>query len=168
MYWWWDSYIEPLNLWYRFDHLNTFLDGLDLATYQPTPVSVLHPADQVLGEDQKVAAEALGMASSDDYLVWVRSNAYTAAAVSAAHDAAVRDALRNRQTLGEFAYNPPLVNEHLLQLVEISSGLYRVEWFNPQTGEWGETSEHEATVDGLVVPLPTFSKDIAARITLLR
>jgi hypothetical protein len=40
MYWWWDSYIEPLNLWTHFGAITRFLAGIDVAQFIPAPATV--------------------------------------------------------------------------------------------------------------------------------
>lgn len=162
MYWWWDTYLEPLGLWQHFLPLSRFLKGVDPAAYASTSAHV-SAAD---GN----ATQALGLVlwGEDQHLLWVRSNHYTAAAATEAHDKAVREALRNREILQDFVYTPPPIEGHSVEINYVEGEKYAVHWFDPQTGQWGAVEEIEAVDGTLTIPLPTFAKDIAAKIEAIR
>jgi hypothetical protein len=160
MYWWWDSYIEPLNLWTHFGAITRFLAGIDVAQFKPAPATV------TATPGQEVAAEGLLLQGDGKILLWVRNKQYTAAAVDAAHDKTVRDALRNHQVLKDFVYEPPLVNGQSVQLGDVTAGSYDVRWFDPQSGEWQATETIHAEGGALTLPIPAFDRDIAAVITV--
>jgi hypothetical protein len=158
MYWWWDTYIEPLGLWSHFGALATFIGRLDLADFEPGIATVVAP------ELKSPGAEGLLLTSNDHILLWVRSNQYTGAAVTEAYDAAVRDALRNKQKLETFMYTPTAIMSHSVKIDGVRDGKYEVHWYDPQTGTWGSFESAEATGGTLSIPLPTFTQDIAAEI----
>jgi hypothetical protein len=159
MYWWWDSYLEPLNLWHHFGALARFFEGVDPANFTPTTA--------IVGKEDGTPTEALGMLlkSENQDLLWVRSNHYTAAALNDAHTAAARDALRNRETLKDFDYIPPPLSGHVVHMFDIEPGNYEIHWYDPQSGEWGAVDKAQAVDEELIISLPTFSQDIAAQIT---
>ena len=95
MYWWWDTYVEPLNLWPHYNALTHFLASLDPAQFTPATVNVQ-------GDGEPSQAMGLLLENDELRLLWVRSDAYTAESVDEAYNAAVRNALRNRETLTEF------------------------------------------------------------------
>ena len=159
MYWWWDTYIEPLDLWHRFAALTHFLAGLDVAAFSPAPLNI------ATENDPAPTAEGLLLAGQDFYLMWIRNEAYTAAAGDEAYLTAIREALRSKQIMGEFVYSPPLVIGHSAVINGVEAGSYQIEWFDPQNGTWGDVTEVEAGERTLTIPLPAFDKDIAAKIT---
>lgn len=161
MYWWWDTYVEPLNLWGHFAALRAFLGEHDPAHFTPAEASLVAP------HLKAPAAEGLLLQSEDVLLLWVRSKQYTGAAVSEAYDAAVRSALRNRQKLERFVYTPHEVNGHTLVIEAIRAGDIELRWFDPQTGKWGARQRIRAGGETLSVALPPFTTDIAAEIRLL-
>jgi hypothetical protein len=161
MYWWWDTYLEPLNLWFHFASLAHFFAAIDPAQFTPAHATI------VTTDSSPAAAEGLLLEGKEQTLMWVRSNHYTAQSVTTAYDAAVRDALRNKRTFTAFTYDPPTVSDQQVVIPSVEADGYRVEWFDPQSGEWGKTEEFAVEGGMLTIPLPTFSKDIAARITRL-
>ena len=80
----------------------------------------------------------------------------------------MRQALRNRETMAEFVYSPAPVKGHSVVIVGAEAGRYEVAWFDSQSGIWGETDTVEVVEGKLLIPLPTFDRDIAARITVVR
>lgn len=158
MYWWWNTYIEPLDLWYHFGALSTFMASLDPAQFTPQVATVLAETPKGSG------AEGLLLVSAARTLLWVRSNQYTAASVDEVYNQAVRNAIRNKETLTEFVYAPTPLTALSVQLDNMPAGTYAIHWFDPQSGTWGESTEVEATDGSLSISVPTFSHDIAARI----
>lgn len=159
MYWWWDTYIEPLDLWHHFGALTRFVEGQDLAMFSPAQLNI------TTENDQSPTAGGLLLEGQDAYLMWIRNEAYTAEAVEEAYLAAVREALRSKQIMGDFVYSPPPVIGHSALINGVEVGSYQVQWFDPQSGTWGEVAEVEAGEGTLTLPLPAFDKDIAAKIT---
>lgn len=158
MYWWWDTYIEPLGLWHHFGALSNFLNTLDPADFEPGVANITAP---VL---RSPAAEGLLLKNENHILLWVRSNQYTGAAVTEAYDAAVRDALRNKQKLETFEYTPTMISDHSVTIDGVGDGEYEVHWYDPQSGTWGNIANAVVAGGTLSVPLPTFTQDIAAEI----
>ncbi len=156
MYWWWDTYVEPLDLWRHFGGIARFLEGEDLATLAPAEV-------EVSGGD----LYALALGSSDRALVWVQNPAYTADSIQDALEDALRDALRNGTKLDpNWRYEPPMVEGQTLTMSGLGSGSYRVRWYDPQAGAWSE----EATVDvmaggRLTLTVPPIQRDLALKLT---
>jgi len=151
MYWFWDIYVEIYRLWHHFRSLDRFLAEVDLSGYQPfSPLQITGPGG---GPGQAVG---LGMRGDEEVLIWVRSEGYTAQAAEAGWQQA--------GSPGAFAYNPPLVEGQVLTLAGMADGEYAIHWFDPQSGTW--TSQEKASAGGgrLSIPLPSFRRDLAARI----
>lgn len=150
MYWWWDVYVESNNLWHHFKALDRFLEGEDLTHYQPfSPLLITAKAG--------ASARAVGLGlRGEDLLFWVRSQDYTVQSSVAA---------RQVGASGPFDYEPPPVEDHVLILDDMANGDYTVRWFDPQTGRWLGQSTAAARSDRLTVPIPTFVRDLAGKIT---
>ncbi len=149
MYWWWDIYIDPNNLWHHFKGLASFLDGENLARYQPlAPLQINGPA----GDN----APAIGLClQGDKTLVWLRSDAYTVQASLSA----------SLGTAGSRRYVPPLIEGLTLTLTNMTEGSYTVRWFDPQAARWLE-QQSITTQDGtLQIPIPSFRDDLTAKIS---
>ena len=86
MTWWWDTYIDPLNLYYHFKGVSAFFRGEDLAAHQWQPTS----AD--FAESTK--ARVYGLQADNSALLWVVSRDYSNNYVQQAYNKAIRDALR--------------------------------------------------------------------------
>ncbi len=77
MYWWWDTYIDPRNLWGEYKGLADFLKDEDLAPLAPAKTQIAPEG-----------ATALALQGTDRALVWVRSDDYTIAAARQAYEKA--------------------------------------------------------------------------------
>lgn len=148
MYWWWDIYIDANDLWYHFKGLSQFLSGMDLTQYQP--FSPLQISDR---EGNAGQVDGLGL-HGEDTLIWIRSDGYTAQASIAARDG--KPVSTN--------YIPPLVEGLRLSLDEEANGNYRVTWYDPQLARWLDTDSVTAQDNKLIIPIPPFRYDLAAKI----
>jgi hypothetical protein len=150
MYWFWDVYVEAYNAWHHFRGLDRFLEDLDLSRYQPfSPLEISGPGG---GPGQ---AAGLGL-RGEDTLIWLRSDAYTVQANEAAWEAAGSPAV--------FTYIPPLRKGQTLNLRDMQDGEYTVHWFDPQSATWLDPVEATAQGGRLLIPIPDFNRDLAARI----
>jgi hypothetical protein len=148
MYWWWDTYVAPNNLWHHFKGLADFIHGEDLS--QNRPVANLEILD-----GQGWPAQATGMALQGKVtLVWLRSDDYTVDASLAANG-------RNNG----IAYLPPLQEGLELVLDVIQDGGYIINWYDPQTAQWISYLDATAVNHQLTIPVPAFRDDLAAKIS---
>jgi len=150
LYWFWDIYVEPNRLWYHFRGLERFLEEVDLSGYEPfSPVRITGP--------NGAEGDAVGLGlSGEDVLVWLRNDAYT---VQASEEARARAG-----SPASFTYNPPSVEGQVLRLHDMADGDYSVLWYDPQTGKWLEPAAATAEGDVLVISIPSFRRDLAAKI----
>ena len=148
MYWWWDVYIEANNLWHHFDGLSHFLEGEDLSKYQPFSPLLISDSG-----DSSSQAVGLGLRSANT-LVWLRSNGYTVQASITA---------RNGKP-DSFTYVPPILEGLFLTLNGMDEGEYKVSWYDPQTAKWLDQTIATAQNKTLIVPIPPFRYDLAAKI----
>ncbi len=148
MYWWWDNYLDANNLWYHFKGLSQFISGEDLTKYRPfSPLQISGP----VGNPGKV--DGLGL-NGKNTLIWIRSDGYT---VQASMDAGTGKA-------NSSAYIPPLVEGLQLTLNKVTNGEYTVSWYDPQTATWLSNFTVSARNHSLVIPIPAFRDDLAAKI----
>jgi hypothetical protein len=149
MYWWWDIYIDPNNLWGQFKGISTFLEGENLALLKPRQAQVL------LGK-----ARALTLQDSRHALVWIRSDTYDFDAAQKAYEGA----LKSGQGPSLWNYKVPRNRGLVMEITGLADGNYTASWFDPQEAEWlGET---QVAVTGLkaAIKLPDFTCDLAVKI----
>jgi hypothetical protein len=150
MYWYWDVYVEAYNVWYHFRGLNRFLENVDLSRYQPfSPLQISEPGG--------APGKAIGLGlRGEDFLIWLRSNAYTVQKSMVAWEEAGSPPY--------FSYFPPLIKGQILQLRNMKDGGYTIHWFDPQSAMWLDPVEATAKGGYLSISVPDFSRDLAARI----
>ncbi len=155
MYWWWDTYVEPLDLWHHFGGISRFLAGEDLAALSPAEVD-LSSGD--LG--------ALALQSSDHALVWVQNEAYTAESIQDGLEDALRAALRNKEQLDpDWRYEPPILKGQSLTLRGLENGTYQLRLYDPQRGSWRDEQTVEVSQNQVSVSLPPFTRDLAFKLS---
>lgn len=149
MYWWWDHYIDPNNLWGEYRGLATFLEGETLVPLAPTKTQ--------LDSD---AAIALALQSPERALVWVRSNAYTIAAARNAYE----QARAAESVPSDWRHEPPPINDLTLTLQGLNNGDYLAEWFSPHSATWLESQPIAVSDGSVTLTVPSFNQDIALRL----
>ncbi|MXV20209.1 hypothetical protein [Deinococcus xianganensis] len=147
-YWWWDSLIDPQNLWTEYAPLAAFLKG--------APLPLLRP---VTAQSSGLDVTARVLRSGTQAMAWLVSDRYSASGVQRAQTEALLDG-----TYREVA--PPVFPERrtTLTIRGLRDGPYAARWFDPQTGAW--LAVQPVTVSGgtLTLPTPTFTRDLALRV----
>lgn len=158
MYWWWNHYIDPLQLWGHFRGIATFIAAEDLALYEPVPL--------ILEQSKPDSPQAfgLGLRHDDRYLVWLRQEAYTSEAIRAADYQAKIDMIKAKKPLAEVEITFSEVEGLTLTLNNMRPGNYLVRWFDPQTGTWLPEGQGRVEGDVLLLVVPSFQQDIAVKI----
>ena len=157
MPWWWDTYIEPLDLYGLFSGPASFVKGEDLAGehYQPLQVATgsTDYSALILKSDQRV-------------LGWVKSSQFSYEALKSNYEQALSQALKNKQKLDNYQPTYPPISGASLPLPDLKPGDYEVEWWD--TGGKGviKTNHLTATDASTRLPLPTFQQDIAFKLIL--
>jgi hypothetical protein len=154
MYWWWDNYIDPNNLWGEFRPVADFFAGEDLAGYQ-------QGAPQPSGD----SVRALSLQQPERALVWVINRDYTVVQSARAYNAAMLS--KSFDPNADWFFEPPLVENVQVTLSGMADGRYSVRWYDPQSGAWLEEGVVDAQNGALVLALPAFHADLAAKITPL-
>jgi hypothetical protein len=151
MYWWWDSYIEPFNLWWQFGGLANFLQGEDLAALRPVWKSRLS-ADTV---------RLMVLQNESHLLAWISNMGYDAQQIEPAYQTFV---LGNKTPEALWQYDLAAISGLQLSLAGLDDGSYRARWYSPLTGQWlqEETIQVQDGVSTLLVP--AFSADLALKV----
>ncbi len=141
MFWWWDSYIHPNDLYYHFAGVANFFAGEDLTAHGYESVE-----GRVRAEDSVIReAYAYGLVSEERALFWVVSSSY--------NDAYARNN-------DEY----PLLEGQALTFDGLADGAYTVEMWDTFEGTLTETTE--VTVEGgaFTLELPPFDRDVAIKV----
>jgi hypothetical protein len=157
MYWWWDSYIDPLGLWGQFGSLTRFLQGQDLAALAPLEAGKIKLSE--------VTASALALGSQERLLAWVRSAGYNAYLAQIRRDNDVR---YNKTPEAEWRYQLESLTSLRLTITSLQDGSYTAKWYDPSTGRWlveGTVTVQDGT---LMLDIPAFSEDVALLIEAVK
>ncbi|MEL7433898.1 MAG: hypothetical protein AAFN11_08115, partial [Chloroflexota bacterium] len=149
MFWWWDTYIHPNDLYYHFNGVAAFFADENLASTTWSATSAM-PSNR--------DARVFGQQSNDRALLWVVSRDYTEANFLIEYQNNLRDGVDD----------PTVVDfddvEDMSIIVSLPDGDYTVELWDTITGEI-TSAETLTSVDGtLDIPLPTFDTDLAIKI----
>lgn len=148
MAWWWDTYIDPQNLWGEYGRLAEFLRGERLAG--------LAPAKAGAGR----GTNALALQSPTRALVWVRNRGYDANEAQLGY----AKALREKRAGPDWKYEPELISGRTLALTGLQDGEYTAFWFSPQTGEWAAPASVSVRGGAAELPIADFTRDLALKL----
>jgi hypothetical protein len=150
MYWWWDLYIDPLNLWSVYGRLNRFLAGEDLATLQAVKPSL---------NSRDLPYRALG--NEKRLLVWFhdrKNNIY------------YLDQARNRLIIDgkepglDWIYQPEPLSGVVLTVTTLKDGAYIAYWYKPLQGKWLARAAVQVKGGTAELELPVLTGDLALKI----
>lgn len=150
-YWWWDTYVDPLELWSHTQGLSKLTKGLDIATMTP---------DRLLGIP---TSSILTLSNSDTTLVWIRHNNFDRSAKTQLLLDAAIESLRTKKKI-KTTFSDPVSPGGVINLPIKSSGTYSVVFMNTFSGK--ELTRVKTTSNGnvLTVKVPKFTGDISIRI----
>ena len=148
MYWWWDTLVDPQNLWGEYKGISTFLKDENLAA--------LAPAKAQLAPE---GATVLLLQGQDRALAWLRSDAYDVAPASKAYDKA-----RQAGQADGWAYAPPPISGMQLTVTGLADGDYTARWFEPKTAAWLDEQAVQVRGGTATLAVPTFAQDLAVKI----
>ena len=149
MYWFWDDYIDPANLWGQVHGPAAFLAGEKLAGFTPVKPQA------------GTGAVALALVSPRRALGWVRAGAYARDDAKAAYEKAITKANKDKVTL-KYVYQPPTVTGAQLVLSGLTDGAWRVTWWSTMDGKpTGAGVTVTAAGGKATIAVPSFTRDIA-------
>ncbi len=147
MTWWWDSYVDPRNLYPRFGAFARWIEGFDFAAQRPRRVTA-----EITGGDNagrppggESALRVVGLVGETRGLVWIHCRRYRWDTTAQDNDA------------------QPVTGATLR--LRLPAGDWTVAWWDTQAGKPTAASVHEVTPDGtLALPLPPIAWDAALRL----
>ncbi len=142
MLWWWDTYIEPLNLYYHFKGISSFMSGerLQDGTMQPC---FLKDTSQL---------QAFGLVSTERALIWVRSKKFNQRYFENAAWKVGAVKVEFPEVTGEVV----IINRH--------PGRYRVETWDTIKGKIKKTEEMRLEEENLQLKIMKLKKDSAYKV----
>ena len=149
MYWWWDNYVEPLNLWFQYRGAAQFFQGEDLRGMTPTAAQV-----------SPGGAGALALQTTERALVWVRADGYTFQAAKNAYD----EAGKKGAVPADWKYALPVQSGLRVELTGLKDGDYQVQWYSTLDGETGKPETLTVKDGRLAVDLPDLQTDLAFKV----
>lgn len=156
LYWWWDTYIDPYNLWSHFKGVSDFFQGEDVSRLAPAAVTVTPKA-----------VTALALQGEERALLWVRSNSYTVQEAQRAYEQALRAAIKAKRKLTDWRYEPPIVTDISVTLTGLADGAYHARWYSPTTRAWGSEEVVQVKQGVVTLLIPTLQRDLAVKLIQL-
>jgi hypothetical protein len=135
MLWWWDTYLEPNNLYYHYDALARFLDGVDWSRPK-----------QVLRTEADPEVRVLGLRDARWAGLWLQN----------------RDSTWYKRIVEE--REPEELDDILVFLDGFPPGRYKIAWVDTRTGTVVADRSQDAPDGSLRLEAPGFRTDIAARV----
>jgi hypothetical protein len=145
MTWWWDSWVEPNNLYHIFKPFSVFVSRLQLASYS---WNLIHPQVRSVAPYNIRAWGMAGEGEAGEKMIvsWIQDDCYT----------------WFHQSSGQ----PCATHAGFLLTLSCFSGNYTGNWFNTHTGE--DIATTSVVCNGnLQDQIPPFTEDIAVYYTLL-
>jgi hypothetical protein len=150
MYWWWDSYVDPLDLWGLYGNLSRFLEGEDLATLAPKKGTI---------SDREIPYKFL--LSPERALAWFHSRKFEIGALS--REKAMKS-LKGEPVGENWTYLPEPVSGVTIRLSGLKDGDYQAYWYSPYQGLWLAQETIRVVNSEVTLSLPDFQGDLAVKI----
>ena len=144
--WWWDSYIEPNNLYYQYKALANFVEDINWAKNWST-LKVAFPEASFSNKENGILNKVriLGLNTNDEAILWIQnkeSNWYS-----------------NYQ-----GFQPALLKDISFSILGLSDGEYRLEWWDTWKGEVVQQTKAFSTNGKLMIEVPQVERDLAIKI----
>lgn len=151
-YWWWDLYVDPLNLWGITRGLKKLIEGHNTAEMTPKTITGISNTSTLILQDEKTI------------LGWIRHNDHDRSAKSRLLlDASIKSLATGKKLKTEFP--PPKVKSSKISLPVQGAGRYQVEFLNTISGKTLLRNELSTSNPSLKIRIPAFKGDIAFRVT---
>ena len=149
-YWWWDIYVDPLELWPITTGLTKLTKDLDVATMTPARHSCLP------------LTTCLTLSSQKTTIGWIRHNNFDRSAKTQLLLDAAIESLRTKKPI-KTIFPDPVSKGGTVSIAVPSNGLYTVTFTNTFTGKLISTSKVTSKNQMIAVKIPKFTGDIAFR-----
>ncbi len=156
MYWWWDTYVDPLDLWPVLGRMAKFLESEDPGRMQPGKFRLSSRNVPVLAlvAKEPVAGETAAMA-------WIHDRKNTTDALQQAR------LLLSWQEGGvpqDWVYQPEPIQGLELTVLGLPDGTYTARWYAPGEGQWLEEAKFNIADGEATLAVPEFTGDVALKI----
>jgi hypothetical protein len=146
LYWWWDSLVDPANLWPHYNGFAQFMRGEDIASMTPLTATSSTPF-----------ASALALKKQDGALVWLRNTAYN-------QPSAHTRFLISQSTGEAFVFEPKPVQNVVVTLSGLADGAYGVQGFDTITGDLVGEATAQSENGELRLSWPSVRSDVVLRL----
>ena len=145
--WWWDNYIDPHNLWYKYASLSRFAEKMNFGV-RHLVFRTLTPGYLEADAKEQVPCMVRSIYFGEHCALWLKNDHYKWSLLSEG---------KEPKELGAFTQSIP----------DLAPGRYSIAWYDPQAGRFFERmSEAIVKEDGiLVLSVPSFAKDLACLVT---
>ena len=150
-YWWWDTYVDPLELWGHTSGLAKLTQGLDVATMQQARASGIP------------LTTCLTLSSPTATIGWIRHNNFDRSAkTQLLLDAAIAS-LKSKKPI-QTIFPDPISKGGTIKVSVQKPGSFKVTFFNTFTGAILSRQNVTTTNSNVAIKAPKFMGDIAFRI----
>ena len=150
-YWWWDIYVDPLNLWPITTGLTKLTSGLDVATMVPGRASGIP------------LTTALTLTGTKSTIGWIRHNNFDRSAKTQLLLDAAIESLKTKKPI-KTVFPDPVSKGGNLTVNVGSDASYKVTYYNTFTGKVLGSQNLVSKNQKLVIKVPKFTGDIAFRV----
>lgn len=150
-YWWWDIYVDPLELWGHTKGLSRLTRGLDVATMKP---------DRLLGIAN---CSTLTLSNSETTIGWIRHNNFDRSAKTQLLLDAAIESLRTKKKI-KTVFPDPISPGGRISIPLKSAGNYTATFFNTLSGKEISKAKVPSNGSSAVIKVPKFTGDISFRI----
>ena len=151
-YWWWDLYVDPLNLWGLTKGLSKLVAGSNPAVMAPRTITGIANTSTLLLQDQ---LRTLG---------WIRHNNHDRSAKSKLLlEASIKALATGKKPQTEFP--PPKVKSATIKVPVLAQGRYQIEILHTITGRVLNRTSAVSDNGHVVIRIPSFTGDVAFRLT---
>ena len=151
-YWWWDLYVDPLNLWGLTKGLSKLVAGSNPAVMAPRTITGIANTSTLLLQDQ---LRTLG---------WIRHNNHDRSAKSKLLlEASIKALATGKKPQTEFP--PPKVKSAKIKVPVLAQGRYQIEILHTITGKVLNRTSAVSDNGHVVIRIPSFTGDVAFRLT---
>lgn len=147
-YWWWDTYVDPLNLWSLTKGLSILLKGTNPVEMKQSQISTLKSTSTLLLSDEKTV------------LGWIRHNDYDRSAKARLLLEAAIKSLKTKKPPQTKFPDPKSKGGKVVIPVE-SEGNYKILVMNTKNGKTLKSYEIASQAKKLTFSLPGFTGDVA-------
>ena len=147
-YWWWDTYIEPLNLWGHTKGLSKLIAGLDLVKMNALEIPSIKSSRTFLLQNDKTV------------IGWTRLDNYTLSAKNDYILKATIEALRTKKPVNK-EFPTPVSKGGSISIPVIIDGKYKVSVMKTLSGQVLSSSEINSAKQKISIKVPAFTGDIS-------